>query len=49
MFSKWSTNNLKHLLNSCEIKTYLYGSILYKENDLATHLYLIKQGEIEVI
>ena len=48
MFSKWSTNNLKTLLNFCEIKIYQYSSIIFKENDPVTHLYLIKNGEIEV-
>ena len=48
MFSQWSSNNLKTLLHFCDIRIYLYGSVIYKEKDLATHLFLIKNGEIEV-
>lgn len=48
MFSKWSTNNLKTLLNFCEIRVYQYSSIIFKEKELANYLYLIKNGEIEV-
>ena len=49
MFAKWSTNNLKVLLGSCEIKTFPYASVVFKENDPANCIYLIKNGEIEVI
>lgn len=49
MFAKWSTNNLKVLLGSCEIKTFPYASVVFRENDPANCIYLIKNGEIEVI
>lgn len=48
MFAKWSTKSLKTLLDSCEIQLYHYNQTVFKENELSTHLYLIKHGEIEV-
>ena len=48
IFSHWNDTKLGTLLHYFEIKTFKKGDILYKENEPASSIFFIKQGEVEV-
>lgn len=48
-FKEWSKKDIKRLTFANEEIEFKYGNTVVKQNDPSTHIFIIKEGEFEVL